>query len=316
MAVTGAVSAAKLQRTAGAESTLAAAQDDWKDARNCGRGSGAVLHANLEWPRKGPFFYPNAAWIILITASRSSGETALPFATPIILSGQRSQADRKVLGRTTAPREDSLWSPRRLAMTTEPPLSARTAVPRIRFSISELMLLVAIAACDLVFFRLQSPRMGLPWAKDFFDLFIVGFLPMANILVIGLVIGFDRQSASAVFAPALVRFELCGWAILLSNVICFGLFSSALHDALGKFAGSIAREGTSPLFGIGFLTVLVASCLGSTLAVTLVASRIMARYHIQIVIKRLDPPAGSRSVDVANLTSDVPHELSSGLSAR
>ncbi len=33
---------------------------------------------------KGPFPYPKADWTILITASRSSGEAALPFATPII----------------------------------------------------------------------------------------------------------------------------------------------------------------------------------------------------------------------------------------
>jgi hypothetical protein len=189
-------------------------------------------------------------------------------------------------------------------------------VPRIRFSISKLMLLVAIAAFDLGFFRLQSPRMGLPWAKDFFDLFVVGFLPMANILAIGLAMGFDRRFAPVVFAPALVRFELCGWAVLLCNVICFGLFSSALHDALGKFASSFATEGTSPLDGIRFLAVLVASCLLPTLAVTLVASQMMAKYRIRIVIERLDAPAGSRSVDRANLTSGAPYEGSGGLSAR
>jgi hypothetical protein len=144
---------------------------------------------------------------------------------------------------------------------------------------------------------------------------LVGFLPMANIPGIRLVIGFDRRSAPAVFAPGLVRFELCGWAALLFNVICSGLFCSALHDALGKFARSIAPAGNSPFNVIVFFAVLVVTCLSPTLAVTLMACQLTAGYRIRVVIERPDGPAGDRSGDGLNRATDGPTETYSGSSA-
>jgi hypothetical protein len=44
---------------------------------------------------------------------------------------------------------------------------AAQAPQRVRFSISKRVALVVIAALDLGFLRLQSPRMGLPDTKDF-----------------------------------------------------------------------------------------------------------------------------------------------------
>jgi hypothetical protein len=90
-----------------------------------------------------------------------------------------------------------------------------------RIQIRWMMILVALVAIDCAMVR--SPLAGRPLDSI---LLILGALPMANVLAIGLV-SLVRQSSSRTHRSMLIRFEFAGCAIL----VIFALL--ATHQAEG-----------------------------------------------------------------------------------
>ncbi len=168
-----------------------------------------------------------------------------------------------------------------------------------RFSIAEMMVVVVIVAVNLSALRLlMNPFWA--WQRQLFELIVVGALPLANMLAIGLLYGFHQRSGHKNIPPSLVLFEVWGWAALLAWIGCFALFTEPIHNAADRFARSIISPNTS-LSGLGFLALLVGVLLLPPLAVALVGSRMRARYRIRLVIEPLD--ASAREQDTSTMTT-------------
>lgn len=146
-----------------------------------------------------------------------------------------------------------------------------------RFSIKTLMGLVLIVALDFALFRMLGPGWG-PWAAQFFDLLIVGALPMANILALALLPGLRRNSSRAALPDSLRWFEVSGWVVVLCWTISFGFFTEPLHQRVAL----IVRGIVSPTRVVwpGFVVVLIALFLVPSLALALAGARLLARYRI------------------------------------
>jgi hypothetical protein len=146
-----------------------------------------------------------------------------------------------------------------------------------RFSIKTLMSLVLIVALDFALFRVAGPG-GDAWAHQFFDLLIVGALPMANILAFALLPGLRRHSSRGAIPDSLRRFEVSGWVVVLCWTISFGFFTEPLHRKAKLIATWIVLLTRVPW--PGFVVVLIALFLVPALALTLSGARLSARYRI------------------------------------
>jgi len=149
-----------------------------------------------------------------------------------------------------------------------------------RFSIAEMMVVVLIVAMDLSALRLlMNPFWA--WQRQVFELIVVGALPMANILAMGLVYGFHQRSAHGKIPPSLVRFEVWGWAALVAWIGCFVFFTEPIYFAADRVVRSFISPHTL-LAGLVFLALLVGLFLVPPLAVALVGSRLPASYRMSL----------------------------------
>jgi hypothetical protein len=104
-----------------------------------------------------------------------------------------------------------------------------------RFRIAQIMAVVAIAALDFgivqALFRIaahsNNGRVG-----AFVWPLILGALPMANILAVGLLIGYRRRASQ----PFLWGFEMFGATALFLYICNMGIFNAITHKCLGSIA--------------------------------------------------------------------------------
>ncbi len=163
----------------------------------------------------------------------------------------------------------SLWTSKQI-----PAWSRTVRFPRI--SIKTLMGLVLVVALDFALFRMLGPDRA-PWAAQFFDLLIVGALPMANILALALLPGVRPPSARAAISESLRRFEVSGWVVVHCWTISFGLFTESLHQKATSIATGFVLLTRVP--GPGFAVVLIALFLVPSLALELAGAWLLAWYR-------------------------------------
>jgi hypothetical protein len=177
-----------------------------------------------------------------------------------------------------------------------------------RFSIKTLMGLVLIVALDFAMFRLLGPGRG-PSVAEFFDLVIVGILPMANIVAIALLLRLEQRSSHPALQASLQRFEVSGWMVLLCATIIFLIFTRPMHDWAGGVAESIVHPTTSQGARLCFLLVLIALFLLPSLALALAGARFLARYRISLRIERQAPVCEDRTATTKTSNADrLPRE--------
>ncbi len=99
------------------------------------------------------------------------------------------------------------------------------ALDKFRFTTNELMAVVVLAALDFAAFR--YPLIGRPFIEV---LLVLGGLPTANILAIGLLLLCRESWANGVRRQRLVGFEVVGWATLLVFAAVAIHHSDAIQD--------------------------------------------------------------------------------------
>ncbi len=124
----------------------------------------------------------------------------------------------------------------------------------LRFSIFDLMLLVALVAVDLVLWRLFTAGNFHP--REFADLFIVGTLPMANLLVLGIVRLARARAREEAARRFWAGFETFGGVAMLLFLVFSALAGHSLHKAVDDMVRPLARVGV-PILAVIFPTLLV-----------------------------------------------------------
>jgi hypothetical protein len=124
----------------------------------------------------------------------------------------------------------------------------------LRFSIFDLMLLVALAAADLVLWRLFTAANFHP--RAFADLFIVGTLPMANLLVLGIVRLTRARSRDDAARRFWAGFETFGGVAILLFLVSSVLAGNALHKAIDDTVQPLVRLGV-PIVAVILPALLV-----------------------------------------------------------
>jgi hypothetical protein len=172
-----------------------------------------------------------------------------------------------------------------------------------RFSISSLMAVVLVVALDCMALNMLivRPLFRVPLS----ELILLGALPMANILTIGLLRLWADRKGWGRTRPFLVGFEVCGWVTLLVFVTCAVLATDSFHDVVGD----ILRSCLSPENPL-FLILAVVILLLPQLALAVVGGWLIKNYRIEvkIVVQRraAAPPLPGVAVGPTNITSVAP----------
>ena len=177
-----------------------------------------------------------------------------------------------------------------------------------RFSISSLMAVVLIVALDCMAINMLIVRrfVRIPLS----ELIVIGALPMATILAIGLLRLWADRNGRARNRPLLVGFEVCGWVTLLVFVTCAVLATESFHDGVGNVLRSLLRRPVEPLFLI--VAVAMAILLIPQLALAFFGGWLIRRYRIEvkIVVQRRvaepEPPLARPAVEPPRITSVPP----------
>jgi hypothetical protein len=177
-------------------------------------------------------------------------------------------------------------------------------VQYFRFSISSLMAVVLVVALDCMAINMLIVRrvFRIPLS----ELIVIGALPMATILAIGLLRLWADRKGRGRTRPLLVGFEVCGWVTLLLFSTCAVLATDSLHDGVGDILHYLSVRPGDPLFLIGAVAIL----LVPQLALAFVGGWLIKNYTIKIVVQRRDPEPSLPGVAVGptNITS-VPRPL-------
>lgn len=122
-----------------------------------------------------------------------------------------------------------------------------------RFSIARLMFVVLVVALD---FGIIRARVGPPrlFSMPSNELLLIGALPMANVLGIGLAYLLAGRRDPGPRRPALVGFLRLGLAGWLAFVLCSIL---APRGTIGAFRGGIAALGLAPALEFAWFATLV-----------------------------------------------------------
>jgi len=148
-----------------------------------------------------------------------------------------------------------------------------------RFSIAEMMAIVALAALDCWAIRLKG-------TVSTVRLLVVGALPMLNFLVVGLLFCLGRRTRSRISSTFLVAFEVTGWVALLMFVaVCVQASESLtvhLSYALSPFLNAMGFRPYSPADFVWRYAVAMCYLTAPQLAAAWVAGGITQRWLKQI----------------------------------
>ena len=154
-----------------------------------------------------------------------------------------------------------------------------------RFTISGLMALVLVVALD-VWACKELPRGGPTWIVDLTVLIIVGALPMANVLALGLYPILMSRHRHEGGRTGWVGFEVGGLAALLFYLACSLTMTHPLHQgvahllrALGFVPGKVFLAGAVVLL---LLPQLALALLGGWLCRT-------SRFRVSAIVERRSP---------------------------
>jgi hypothetical protein len=171
-----------------------------------------------------------------------------------------------------------------------------------RFSISSLMAVVLFVALDCMALNMLIVR---PLFRvSLSELILLGALPMANILAIGLLRLWADRNGRGRTRPLLVGFEVCGWVTLLVFVTCAVLATESFHDGVGSILRYCLKP-ENPTFLIGAVAIL----LIPQLALASIGGWLIRSYRIEvkIVVQRRaaesEPPLPEVAVGPTNITS-------------
>ncbi len=176
----------------------------------------------------------------------------------------------------------------------------------LRFSISSLMAVVLLVALDCM--AINTFLVRPLFRRTLSELTLVGVLPMANILAIGLFRLWAVRNGRGRPRPFLVGFDIFGGVALLLFLACALLAIDSLHDGVGDVLRSLSLRPGDP----SFLTGAVAILLLPQVALASVGGWLVRSYRIEIkiVVERRDagpkPPLSGLGGGPARITS-VPH---------
>jgi hypothetical protein len=167
-------------------------------------------------------------------------------------------------------------------------IHGRDAVKLPRFSIAWIMTIVVVAAIDFAAIRALDGTNTIIGG-----LMAIGSMPMAGILVLGILSLVRAIMGRGEIRPFLIGFEVVGWTVLLLYTGSPILFPESVAGAIDSAALSLMRligldtvGGLDPswqLFGL-FLFVLI--LLLPQLAFALIGSWLNQRFRIRIIIER------------------------------
>lgn len=118
----------------------------------------------------------------------------------------------------------------------------------LRFSIFDLMVLVALAAADLVLWRVFSAANFHP--RAFAELVIVGVLPMANLVALGMIRVVRTRPGEYGSRRFWAGFVTFGGAALFLFLVCGFFAGDSIHNAVDDLVRPLVRAGAPPLFVI------------------------------------------------------------------
>lgn len=122
-------------------------------------------------------------------------------------------------------------------------------LPRVRVRLWWLTAVVVLVALDLAAAR--APVSGRPVVGT---MLVLGCLPMANVLAVGLLPLLDRRRARR--RPCLVGFEVVGAAALLLSAWCAVYHADALRGVLADAAGPARAFGSAAFLASAAAAVL------------------------------------------------------------
>jgi hypothetical protein len=172
-----------------------------------------------------------------------------------------------------------------------------------RFSISSLMSVVLVVALDCMAINMLivRPLFRVPLS----ELILLGALPMANILAIGLLRLWADRKGRGQTRPLLVGFEICGWVTLLVFLTCAVLATESFHDGVGDLLRSCLSP-ENPLY----LILAVAILLIPQLALASFGGWLIRSYRIEVKVvvhrRAAEPPLPEVAVGPRNITSVPP----------
>jgi hypothetical protein len=157
-----------------------------------------------------------------------------------------------------------------------------------RFSIAWIMASIVMAAIDLAAIRALDGTNTVIGA-----LIVIGSIPMASILVLGIPSLVGRSKGQGKPRPFLVGFEVVGWAVLLVYTGSAMLFPESVAGAfdlsaqfLMRLIGLDTAIGSGPAWELFGLFVVVLLLLLPQLFVSLVGGWLNQRFEIRITIRR------------------------------
>jgi hypothetical protein len=157
-----------------------------------------------------------------------------------------------------------------------------------RFSIAWIMAIIVIAAIDLAAIRALDGTNTVIGA-----LIVVGSMPMASILVLGIPNLVRGSTGRGMIRPFLVGFEGVGWTVLLVYIGSAILFAESVAGAIDLSAqflmsliGLDTANGSDPAWQLFGLFVFVLFLLLPQLFVALVGGWLNQRFKIRIAIER------------------------------
>jgi hypothetical protein len=130
-----------------------------------------------------------------------------------------------------------------------------TNMGHFRFSISALMAVVLLVALDCLAFNTLLDRPL--FHRHLSELIVVGALPMANILAVGLIRLLTERNMRSLTRPFLVRFEVIGGVALLLFLASSCLATDLLHDGVEHALRPLSLRPGNPLFLVGAVTLLL-----------------------------------------------------------
>lgn len=157
-----------------------------------------------------------------------------------------------------------------------------------RFSIAWIMAIIVVAAVDLAAIRALDGTQTVIGA-----LIIIGSMPMASILMLGIPNLVRGSTGRSTVRPFLVGFEAVGWMVLLvytGSAIVFAESVAGAVDLSARFLMSLIGWDTAnesdPAWQLVGLFVVVLLLLLPQLFVALVGGWLNQRFKIRIAIER------------------------------
>ena len=152
-----------------------------------------------------------------------------------------------------------------------------------RFSISALMAVVLLIALDCMAFNTLLIRPL--FQRHLSELFVVGALPMANILAVGLIRLFTKRNRPGQTRPFLVGFDVFGGVALLLFLRLLLAGRDSLHDGVDHALRPLSLWPGHPLFLVGAVTLL----LLPQLALASVGGWLVRTYRIVVERRTAEP---------------------------